>query len=135
MQSNNWLIKCVCVIWASVCPNVNMNSNILDIPDYLFWGHAMSKNILQTFKVKSFEFRSSWFSWYLLLLWNFWSDSLYLVMLVSSALFIKRSCEDYFWKTLLIIWLKACIFYFYQIFIFSPNVGPSKTMKNVFSFI
>ena len=32
--------------------------------------------------------------------------------------------------------VKACIHYFfYQIFIFSPNDSPSKTMKNVFYFI
>ena len=30
---------------------------------------------------------------------------------------------------------KACVHYFYQIFIFSPNDRPSKTMKNVFYFI
>ena len=30
---------------------------------------------------------------------------------------------------------KACIRYFYQIFIFSPNDSPSKTMKNAFYFI
>ena len=29
--------------------------------------------------------------------------------------------------------LKACVRYFYQIFIFSPNDNPAKTMKNVFS--
>ena len=29
---------------------------------------------------------------------------------------------------------KACFRYFYQIFIFSPNDSPSKTMKNVFLF-
>ena len=29
---------------------------------------------------------------------------------------------------------KACVRYFYQIFIFSPNDSPSKTMKNVFLF-
>ena len=28
--------------------------------------------------------------------------------------------------------LKACVRYFYEIFIFSPNDSPSKTMKNVF---
>ena len=31
--------------------------------------------------------------------------------------------------------LKACVCYFFQIFIFSPNDSPSKTMKNVFYFI
>ena len=31
--------------------------------------------------------------------------------------------------------LKACVRYFYQIFISSPNDSPSKTMKNVFYFI
>ena len=31
--------------------------------------------------------------------------------------------------------LKACVCYFYQIFIFSPNDSPSKTMKNAFYFI
>ena len=31
--------------------------------------------------------------------------------------------------------LKACVRYFYQIFIFSPNDSPSKTMKNAFYFI
>ena len=31
--------------------------------------------------------------------------------------------------------LKACVRYFYQIFIFSPNDNPSKTMKNAFYFI
>ena len=31
--------------------------------------------------------------------------------------------------------LKACVCYFYQIFIFSPNDIPLKTMKNVFYFI
>ena len=30
--------------------------------------------------------------------------------------------------------VKACIHYFYQIFIFSPNDRPSRTIKNVFSF-
>ena len=30
---------------------------------------------------------------------------------------------------------KACVRYFYQIFIFSPNDSPSKTVKNVFYFI
>ena len=30
---------------------------------------------------------------------------------------------------------KACVRYFYQIFIFSPNDSPSKTMKNAFCFI
>ena len=30
---------------------------------------------------------------------------------------------------------KACLRYFYQIFIFSPNHSPSKTMKNAFYFI
>ena len=32
-------------------------------------------------------------------------------------------------------WLKACVRYFHQIFIFSPNDSPSKTMKNAFYFI
>ena len=31
--------------------------------------------------------------------------------------------------------IKACVHYFYQIFIFSPNDSPSKTMKNAFYFI
>ena len=31
--------------------------------------------------------------------------------------------------------LKACVRYFHQIFIFSPNSSPSKTMKNAFYFI
>ena len=31
--------------------------------------------------------------------------------------------------------LKACVRYFHQIFIFSPNDSPSKTMKNAFYFI
>ena len=31
--------------------------------------------------------------------------------------------------------LKACVRYFFQIFIFSSNDRPSKTMKNVFYFI
>ena len=31
--------------------------------------------------------------------------------------------------------LKACVLYFYQIFIFSPNDSSSKTMKNAFYFI
>ena len=31
--------------------------------------------------------------------------------------------------------LKACVCYFHQIFIFSPNDSPSKTMKNAFYFI
>ena len=35
-------------------------------------------------------------------------------------------------KTLL---FKACVCYFHQIFIFSPNDSPSKTMKNAFYFI
>ena len=30
------------------------------------------------------------------------------------------------------IFLKACVSYFYQIFIFSPNDSLSKTMKNAF---
>ena len=30
---------------------------------------------------------------------------------------------------------KACVRYFHQIFIFSPNDSPSKTMKNAFYFI
>ena len=31
--------------------------------------------------------------------------------------------------------LKACVRYFYQIFIFSPKDNPSKTMKNAIYFI
>ena len=31
--------------------------------------------------------------------------------------------------------VKACVSYFYQIFIFSANDSPSKTVKNVFYFI
>ena len=31
-----------------------------------------------------------------------------------------------------VVVLKACVRYFHQIFIFSPNDSPSKTMKNVF---
>ena len=31
--------------------------------------------------------------------------------------------------------IKACVRYFHQIFIFSPNDSPSKTMKNVFYLI
>ena len=31
--------------------------------------------------------------------------------------------------------LKACVCFFYKIFIFSPNDNPSKSMKNVFYFI
>ena len=31
--------------------------------------------------------------------------------------------------------LKAFVRYFYQIFMFSPNDSPSKTMKNAFYFI
>ena len=31
--------------------------------------------------------------------------------------------------------IKACVLDFFQIFIFSPNDSPSKTMKNVFYFI
>ena len=31
--------------------------------------------------------------------------------------------------------VKFCVRYFYQIFIFSPNDSPSKTIKNVFYFI
>ena len=30
---------------------------------------------------------------------------------------------------------KACVRYFYQIFIYSPNDNPSKTMKSTFYFI
>ena len=37
-------------------------------------------------------------------------------------------------KALFIIF-KACVRYFYQFFIFSPNDSPSKTMKNGFYFI
>ena len=32
-------------------------------------------------------------------------------------------------------YFKACVCYFYQIFIFSPNDSTSKTIKNVFYFI
>ena len=31
--------------------------------------------------------------------------------------------------------IKACVCYFHQIFIFSQNDNPLKTMKNVFYFI
>ena len=31
--------------------------------------------------------------------------------------------------------IKACVCYFLSNFYFSPNDGPSKTMKNVFDFI
>ena len=31
--------------------------------------------------------------------------------------------------------VKACVCYFHQIFIFSPNDSPSKTMKNDFYFV
>ena len=31
--------------------------------------------------------------------------------------------------------IKACARNFYQIFIFSPNVSPSKTIENIFYFI
>ena len=31
--------------------------------------------------------------------------------------------------------IKACVPYFYQIFIFSTNNSPSKTMENVFYFV
>ena len=31
--------------------------------------------------------------------------------------------------------IKACVPNFHQIFIFSPNSRPSKTMKNIFYFI
>ena len=30
--------------------------------------------------------------------------------------------------------VKACVRYFYQVFIFSPNDSPLKTMKNVISY-
>ena len=32
-------------------------------------------------------------------------------------------------------YFKACVRYFYQVFIFSPHDSPSKTMKNAFYFI
>ena len=31
--------------------------------------------------------------------------------------------------------IKACVLYFHQVFIFSPNESPSKTMKNAIYFI
>ena len=41
------------------------------------------------------------------------------------------------WNHLIRILLifKACVRYFYQIFIFSPNDSPSKTMKSAFYFV
>ena len=38
-------------------------------------------------------------------------------------------------KVLTHVNIKACVHYFYQIFIFSPNDSPLNTMKNVFHFI
>ena len=53
----------------------------------------------------------------------------------------KRFCQDEKRQTIGVLdenrlaLFKACVCYFYQIFIFSPNDSPSKTMKNAFYFI
>ena len=45
----------------------------------------------------------------------------------------KKDLHCHQYKSLLLV--KACVHYFYQIFIYSSNDSPSKTMKNVFYFI
>ena len=54
----------------------------------------------------------------------------------------KKKLTSYFFSFLIIknnhkniLFFKACVCYFHQIFIFSPNDYPSKTMKNAFYFI
>ena len=46
---------------------------------------------------------------------------------VMNAIFADKKTLNAF--------LKACVCYFHQIFIFSPNDSHSKTMKNAFYFI
>ena len=40
---------------------------------------------------------------------------------------LRDHLRDVLWEDI----FKACVRYFYQIFIFSPNDSPSKIMKNV----
>ena len=50
-------------------------------------------------------------------------------MLSSKKILILIILSDYNLKL-------VCVrYFFYEIFIFSPNVSPAKTMKNVFYFI
>ena len=46
---------------------------------------------------------------------------------VMNAIFVEKNTLN--------ASLKACVRYFHQIFIFSPNDSHSKTMKNAFYFI
>ena len=52
-------------------------------------------------------------------------------ILLGSVSYILQLSFKFLKKSL----FKACVRYFYQIFIFSPNDSPSKTMKNAFYFI
>ena len=47
----------------------------------------------------------------------------------------KINSLKHFGQNIIKILIKACIHYFHQIFIFSPNDSPSKAVKNVFYFI
>ena len=64
---------------------------------------------------------------------NFLKLHFYVTLLIDLTLFDKF--EKNINETAFGSILKACVSYFYQIFIFSPNDSPSKTIKNVFYFI
>ena len=59
-----------------------------------------------------------------------WPDYLPLKFHKSNRRVTLRNNDDH-----KLPYVKACVRYFHQIFIFSPNDSPSKTMKNAFYFI
>ena len=64
------------------------------------------------------------------------NPKLFILILIKHVIeFIVKSNESLAQKKKLRSRLKLLSTIFYQIFIFSPNDSPSKTMKNVFYFI
>ena len=64
------------------------------------------------------------------------SKKIHVICFIESPLKMMKNVFYFILKAFLVLMtFKACVHYFHQVFISSPNDSPSKTTKNVFYFI
>ena len=87
--------------------------------------------------LNSFLHTFCWILWFSLFVWLLSFKTLFLYLESITEFFSHKwdfLCTKVFFSDRC-MFIKACVGYFYQIFIFSPNDSPSKSTKNVFYFI
>ena len=130
LRFTKFLVWKLVFIWETCVPNFRWKlSTVLEIhilgprPFFEFFPHWHSRNLLLSIILPLINFD--------LIEWSNWN-------LVPKCLWgwrIEKWCQKYLKENSLFFNLKIVSAIFYQIFIFSSNDSPSKTVKNVFYFI